>query len=146
MSPDRWMDEEDMRCMIHTHSHTYTHIHRVDYYSAVKRNETMLLAATQMDLEIIKPNEINQKDQTTWYHLHVESKIQHKWMYLWSKTDTDIENRIMLANMEEGAWVKDWEFEIIKCKLLYTGQINNKVLLYSTGNYIQYPVTNHNSK
>ena len=28
----------------------------------------------------------------------------------------------------------------------YTEQINNKVLLYSTGNYIQYPVINHNGK
>ena len=26
------------------------------------------------------------------------------------------------------------------------GQINNKVPLYSTGNYIQYPVINHNGK
>ena len=25
-------------------------------------------------------------------------------------------------------------------------QINNKVLLYSTGNYIQYPVIDHNGK
>ena len=33
-----------------------------------------------------------------------------------AETDTDIENRIMLANTEEGAGVKDWEFEIIKCK------------------------------
>ena len=38
----------------------------------------------------------------------------------------------------------DWEFGISRCKLLYTGWINNKVLLYSTGNYIQYPVINHN--
>ena len=35
---------------------------------------------------------------------------------------------------------------IIRCKLVYTGWINNKVLLYSTGNYIQYPVINHNGK
>ena len=28
----------------------------------------------------------------------------------------------------------------------YIGWINNKVLLYSTGNYIQYPVINHNGK
>ena len=41
---------------------------------------------------------------------------------------------------------KDWEFAISNCKLLCTGQINNKVLLYSTENYIQYPVTNHNGK
>ena len=30
----------------------------------------------------------------------------------------------------------DWEFEVGKCKLLYIEWINNKVLLYSTGNYI----------
>ena len=29
-------------------------------------------------------------------------------------------------------------------KLLYVDWINNKALLYSTGNYIQYPVINHN--
>ena len=28
--------------------------------------------------------------------------------------------------------------------LLYTGWINNKVLLGSTGKYIQYPMINHN--
>jgi len=28
----------------------------------------------------------------------------------------------------------------------YIGWINNEVLLYSTGNYIQYPVINHNGK
>ena len=31
-------------------------------------------------------------------------------------------------------------------KLLYIGWINNKVLVYSTGNYIQYLVINHNGK
>ena len=40
----------------------------------------------------------------------------------------------------------DWEFGICQCKLLYIEWINNKVLLYSTGNYIQYPVINHNGK
>ena len=41
---------------------------------------------------------------------------------------------------------KGCEFEIRKGKLLYIGCINNKVLLYSTGSYIQYPVVNHNGK
>ena len=41
---------------------------------------------------------------------------------------------------------KDWEFGISRCKLFYIGWINNKVLLSSTGNYIQYPVINHNGK
>ena len=40
----------------------------------------------------------------------------------------------------------DWGFGISRCKLLYIEWINNKVLLYSTGNYIQYPVINHNGK
>ena len=39
---------------------------------------------------------------------------------------------------------KDWEFGISRCKLLYIEWINDKVLLYSMGNYIQYPVINHN--
>ena len=37
------------------------------------------------------------------------------------------------------------EFGISRCKL-YVGWINNEVLLYSTGHYIQYPVVNHNGK
>ena len=40
----------------------------------------------------------------------------------------------------------NWEFGTGRCKLLYIEWINNKVLLYSTGNYIQYPVTSHNGK
>ena len=35
---------------------------------------------------------------------------------------------------------------ISRCKLLYVEWIDNKVLLCSTGNYIQYPVINHNGK
>ena len=40
----------------------------------------------------------------------------------------------------------DWESWVSRCKLLYIESINNKVLLYSTWNYIQYPVINHNRK
>ena len=40
----------------------------------------------------------------------------------------------------------DWRFGTSRCKLLYMKQINSEVLLYSTGNYIQYPVINHNGK
>ena len=38
------------------------------------------------------------------------------------------------------------ELEVSRCKLLYIEWINNKVLLYGTGNYIQYPVINCNGK
>ena len=50
----------------------------------------------------------------------------------------------MVAEGEEGGM--GWEFGISRCKLLYTEWINNKVLLYSTGNYIQRPVISHNGK
>ena len=40
----------------------------------------------------------------------------------------------------------DWKFGILRCKLLYREWINNKVLLCSTGNCIQYPLINHNGK
>ena len=59
---------------------------------------------------------------------------------------TDIVNRLMVAWVE-GVWGgMDWEFGVSRCKLLYIQWINNKVLLYSTGNYIQYPVINQNGK
>ena len=53
----------------------------------------------------------------------------------------------MVAKAGGVAWGgMDWEFGISRCKLLYIEWINNKVLLYSTGNYTQYPVINHNGK
>ena len=47
---------------------------------------------------------------------------------------------------QEGGGGMDWEFGISRYKLLYVEWINHKVLQYSTGNYIQYPVINHNGK
>ena len=43
-------------------------------------------------------------------------------------------------------WEKDWELVISRCKLLFIGWIDNKVLLYSIGNCILYLVINHNGK
>ena len=47
----------------------------------------------------------------------------------------DTGNRLVVAK-GEGWGGKDGEFGINRGKLLYTGWINNKILLYSTGNYI----------
>ena len=59
---------------------------------------------------------------------------------------THIENRLVVAKGEGGRRRKNWKSRISRCKLLYIGWINNKVLLYSTGNYIQQPMINHNGK
>ena len=35
---------------------------------------------------------------------------------------------------------------VSRCKLGYIARMNNKLLLYSTANHIQYPVINHNGE
>ena len=40
----------------------------------------------------------------------------------------------------------EWDTGISRPKFLYREWINKKVLLYSTENYIQYPMINHNRK
>ena len=50
----------------------------------------------------------------------------------------------MVTKGERDEVRKNQEFGISRYKLLYMK--NNKVLLYSTGNYIQYPVINYNGK
>ena len=52
----------------------------------------------------------------------------------------------MVANREGVGGGMEWEVRVSRCKLLYMEWISSKVLLYSTGNYIQYPVINHNGK
>ena len=51
----------------------------------------------------------------------------------------------MFAKGRRGGGGMDWEFGSSRCKLLYIEWIN-KVLLYSTVNYIQYLVINHKEK
>ena len=58
----------------------------------------------------------------------------------------DRENRLVIAKGKRYGRGVDWKFGISRCKLLYTGWINNKILLYSTGDYIHYSVINHNGK
>ena len=56
-------------------------------------------------------------------------------------------HREQTCGCQGGVWEggMEWEVGVSRCKLLYTEWIN-KVLLYSTGNYIQYPVINCNGK
>ena len=47
---------------------------------------------------------------------------------------------------EGGGTGTDWEFGVSGCKLLHLEWIDNKVLLYSTGNYIQSSGIDHDGK
>ena len=49
----------------HTDTHTHTHIHTQEYYSALKKNETMPFAATWVDLEIMTLSEVRQRKKNT---------------------------------------------------------------------------------
>ena len=52
----------------------------MEYYSAIKKNETLPFAATWMDLESIMQSEVSQteKNKDVWTHLNVESKKNPK--------------------------------------------------------------------
>ena len=45
-----------------------------------------------------------------------------------------------------GGSVMDWEFGVRRCKLLHLERISSEVLLYSTGNYIQSLVIEHDGR
>ena len=54
MSTDRGMDKEDA---------VYTNRHTMQYCSAMKEHAILPSAATWMDLEIIMPTEVSQKEK-----------------------------------------------------------------------------------
>ena len=79
-------------------------------------------------------------------------KLTYKWS--WRKDTSVISGRSKYKSSPELWFLRgkgsgggvSWEFGISRCKLVYIEWINNKILLYSPGNYIQYPVINHNGK
>ena len=53
-----------------------------------------------------------------------------------TETNSDIENRFVVAKWEGGKGEKDWESGISRCILLYIEWTNSKVLLYRAGTII----------
>ena len=49
----------------------------MEYYSTIKKNETMPFAAAWMDPESVIPSEISQTEGEVWHTLYAESK--KKW-------------------------------------------------------------------
>ena len=108
----------------------------------------MPFAATQLHLEIIILSKSERERQ-------IPYDITYMWNLKYDRNEliyetrnrlTGIENRHVVAKGERGLGEMEWEFGVSRCKLVYIEWINNKVLIYSTGNYIQYPVINHNGK
>ena len=118
----------------------------MDRSPAIRKKETVPLAATKMDLELIILREISQtKTNLIGYHLHVESKKQYKWTYKRENSLTgDTENRPTVAkggrlwggvNQEAGVYIHT---------LLHVKQITNEDLQGNTGallNRLQWPIS-----
>ena len=63
-----------------------------------------------------------------------------------SKVSMSLANRLVVAKRQGVREGMDVEFGVNRCKLSYIEWISNRVFLDSTGDYIQYPVTNQNGK
>ena len=64
----------------------------------------------------------------------MEKRERERISLLCFKMDLALENRFAVAKGEGGGRRMDREFGVSSCKLVYIEWINNKVLLYSTGN------------
>ena len=60
----------------------------------------------------------------------------------------DLENRLVVCSAKGGGGGSgmDWEFGVKRCKLLPLEWISNKILLCSTGNYVQSLMMEHNMR
>ena len=74
----------------------------------------------------------------------MEYEKQNKWTNITKQTQRHRES-LLSRGRGEGKG-RTWESVISSCRLWHIGWINNKVLLYSSGNSIQYPVINHHGK
>ena len=59
----------------HTHTHTHAHTHTLEYYSAVKKCETLPFAMTWMNLESIMLSEISQSEKDKFHMISLVCRI-----------------------------------------------------------------------
>lgn len=118
----------------------------------------MLPETIWLDLDMITLSEVSQTEKVRYYMISlicgIENGTQKETM---KQTHRHGEQAcscqgelgigsLGLVDVNYGNLALDWEFGVSRCKLLYIEWIDNKVLLFRTGNYMQYPVINHNRK
>ena len=114
-------------------------IYTVEYCTATKEHSNAI--CNSMDA--------TRGDHTKWSKSDRERLIPYDIIYTWNRkwdvngciyeVETDSQRTDLYVPRGRGLGLAD-------VKLLYMEWINNKVLLYSMGNYIQYPMINHNEK
>ena len=98
-------------------------------------------------------------DHTKWRKSERERQIPYDLTNMWTlkydtdeltyKAETDSHTKRTDLGLPRGNRARGgmaWECGVNRCILLHGEWINNKVLQYSTGSYIQCPVINHNGK
>ena len=90
-----------------------------------------------MQLEIIILSEVSQKEKTNTYDITYMWNLKYYTNEFIYETDSQTQRtNLWLPGGKRSGRGMDWEFGINRCIVLYIEWINNKVLLYSTGNYI----------
>ena len=106
----------------------------MEYYLAIKKNETMPFSAIWIDLEMILLSEVRQRQMP--YNITYMGNLKYEMNELICQTERDSQTqRRDLWLPREG----DWRREVLGVwvqPILYREWINSKVLLYSTGNQI----------
>ena len=101
------------------------------------KKEIIPFAATWMDLEIIILSK-SDIERDKYHDIPYIWKLKHGTNEPVNETETDSQAwKAVVAKGQAGGGRTDWEFGVSRCKLLCIEWID-KVLLYSTGNYIQY--------
>ena len=124
-------------------SHSWVYIPRIyaiGHCSAIKKNETIPLAAIQMGLEIIILSEVSQRQRS--YDI---TSVQNP-IFLNDRNELNQETETDLQILKTSLWLPkgkygwaegiDQELGINIYTLLYIRQITNKDLLHSTENTI----------
>ena len=89
------------------------------------------------------------KEKDKYHMISLTSGIQYM-----VQTNLSIEKKQTHGHREQTCYCQggrggrgvDWEFGISRCRLLHLEWISNEILLYSTGNYIQSLVVEHDGR
>ena len=115
------------------------YIYTMEYYSAIKRNETVPFAETWMDLETVIQSEVSQKEKTKCHVLTHTCGIQKNGtdeLICKAKVESQIQRTNLWLPRQKGRW-DELGIGIDIYTLLCIKQITNENRLYSTGNSTQ---------
>ena len=103
----------------------------------------MPFAATWMELENLILSEMSQKDKTPYDITYIWNLIYGTNEPFHRKENCGLGEQTCGCQGGGGGSGMDWESGVNRCKLLHLEWISNEILLYSTGNYIQSLVMEH---